>query len=201
VLRWTVIVPVKGLGSAKSRLSPDGSAVALAFLADVLTAVRECTIVADAVVATHDPTVAALAREHGADVCEDRAHPGINAAARFAAQGRSGPIAVLVSDLPCLTADDLAAVLQDAVDHERAFVRDADGTGTTMLLALTAGDLDPHFGPGSAAAHAATGAVDLTETGDFPRARRDVDTVEALADAVALGVGPATRAALAAPAT
>jgi 2-phospho-L-lactate guanylyltransferase len=200
VIRWTVIVPVKGLGSAKSRLSPDGSLVALAFLADVLTAVRECTVVGDAVVATHDPTVAALAREHGAHVCEDRAHPGINAAARYAAQGRSGPVAVLVSDLPCLTADDLADVLQAATGHARAFVRDADGTGTTMLLTLTADDLDPHFGPGSAAEHAATGAADLTETGDFPRVRRDVDTVAALSDAVALGVGPATRAALAASA-
>ncbi len=68
---------------------------------------------------------------------------------------------------------------------------DTEGTGTT-LLAVTSGDLAPSFGPGSAAAHAASGAVALD--GDWPGLRRDVDTPEHLTAARALGTGPRTRA-------
>jgi 2-phospho-L-lactate guanylyltransferase len=196
---WTVVLPVKGLGEAKSRLAVDGSGVARAFLVDVLAAAAGCSQVAEVVVATHDPAVGALARNAGARVFDDSGHPGINAAAAQAASRARGPVAVVVSDLPCLTSDDLSAVLVAAADHERAFVRDADGTGTTMLLAVDPNRLRPAFGPGSAAAHEATGAVDLAATHAWPRARRDVDTAEALADAVALGVGPATRSVLALP--
>lgn len=196
---WTVIVPVKGLSAAKSRLAADGPVVALAFLADVLVAVTDCAAAHTVIVTTHDPTVVALAREHGAEICDDQAHPGINPAARHAAARLTGPVAVIVSDLPCLTGPDLTEVLTAAGAHRRSFVRDADGTGTTILLATQAADLDPQFGPLSAAAHSATGAADLTQDGGFARARRDVDTVTALSDALRQGVGPATRAAVGPP--
>lgn len=194
---WTVVLPVKGLGEAKSRLAVDVSGLARAFLVDVLAAAAGCGEVGDVVVATHDPTVEALALAAGARLCDDSGHPGINAAAALAAGWAPGPVAVLVSDLPCLTSDDLSAVLVAAGRHDRAFVRDADGTGTTMLLAADARRLLPAFGPGSAQAHATGGAVDLTATHEWPRARRDVDTAPALAEALALGVGPATRSVLA----
>jgi 2-phospho-L-lactate guanylyltransferase len=47
---------------------------------------------------------------------------------------------------------------------------------------------------GSAAAHAADGAIPLD--GDWPGLRRDVDTVEDLWAAAAVGLGPASSAAL-----
>jgi 2-phospho-L-lactate/phosphoenolpyruvate guanylyltransferase len=50
------------------------------------------------------------------------------------------------------------------------------------------GDLDPHFGPGSAVAHAASGARPLD--GDWPSLRRDVDTPADLTAAARLGLGP-----------
>ncbi len=77
----------------------------------------------------------------------------------------------------------------------RAFVADAEGTGTTLLVAAPGVTLDPRFGGGSAARHAASGAAALD--GEWPGLRRDVDTPADLAAALALGVGPATRAALA----
>ena len=62
-----------------------------------------------------------------------------------------------------------------------------------MLLAARPGvGLEPCFGAGSAAAHAASGAMALP--GDWPSLRRDVDTADDLADAVRLGLGPRTGA-------
>jgi 2-phospho-L-lactate guanylyltransferase len=76
----------------------------------------------------------------------------------------------------------------------RAAVADTGGTGTTMLLAPAGTALDPHFGPGSASAHAASGAHLLG--GGWPGLRGDVDTVTDLGAAVRAGVGPATAALL-----
>ena len=76
----------------------------------------------------------------------------------------------------------------------RAFVRDAAGTGTVLLCAPAGMPLAPAFGPGSAAAHAASGARELR--GDWPGLRHDVDTAADLRAALARGAGPFTRALL-----
>ena len=76
--------------------------------------------------------------------------------------------------------------------HAAAFVPDAEGTGTVLLAANVPARLFPAFGPGSAARHEAGGAVRLDL--DLPSLRRDVDTWEALQQALTLGVGPATAA-------
>jgi 2-phospho-L-lactate guanylyltransferase len=75
-------------------------------------------------------------------------------------------------------------------------VADAHGTGTTLLTAVGTALL-PAFGPGSAAAHLAGGAVPLA--GDWPGLLRDVDTPDDLRAALALGAGPRTRALLLPP--
>ena len=82
-----------------------------------------------------------------------------------------------------------------AAGRGRAFCADADGTGTTLLLAAAARALDPRFGEGSAARHRASGAVALD--GAWPGLRRDVDTGDDLCAAAELGLGPHTRAVLA----
>lgn len=74
----------------------------------------------------------------------------------------------------------------------RRFVADAPGTGTVLLTTAAGAPLDPRFGPGSAAAHAGSGAVALV--GDWHSLRRDVDTPADLAAAAALGLGPHTTA-------
>jgi 2-phospho-L-lactate guanylyltransferase len=72
-------------------------------------------------------------------------------------------------------------------------VPDAQGTGTTLLTAVDA-ELQPRFGPGSAEAHLAGGAVALT--GRWPGLIRDVDTEADLRVALRLGTGPRTAAVL-----
>lgn len=89
---------------------------------------------------------------------------------------------MLPADLPALWTEELSQALEMAT--QRSFVPDAEGTGT-VLLAAPFGDLDPHFGTDSAAAHELSGAVRLEC--DWPGLRRDVDTAADLAAVRALG--------------
>ncbi|MDP1876517.1 MAG: 2-phospho-L-lactate guanylyltransferase [Actinomycetota bacterium] len=203
---WTVVMPVKSLSLSKTRLDPDrvgaGESRALAFFLDTASAALCTDAVARVVVASADPVIAAAAGALGCDVVDDDGHPGINAAAAWAATvlGVSADTAVIVSDLPCLTPSALTAVLRAVPETGASFVPDASGTGTTMWIAAGSVPIDCEFGPDSAAAHRAAGAVDLAdETGPhapIASARRDVDTDADFAAALALGVGPHTRALL-----
>jgi 2-phospho-L-lactate guanylyltransferase len=102
-------------------------------------------------------------------------------------------IGALQADLPALRAAELSAALAEAGDR-RAFVADAEGTGTTLLLSSPGGELAPRFGAGSARAHAESGANPVTAP--VPTLRRDVDTPRDLAAAERLGLGRWTTAVL-----
>ncbi|GIJ28345.1 hypothetical protein Vqi01_35070 [Micromonospora qiuiae] len=197
---WTVVVPVKRLTAAKTRLRggmPDvpHEELALALAADTLEAVQSCSEVAEVRVVTADPRVADTARRAGARILPEVAGTGLNAAFRNGAAGVAGWVAGLTADLPALRPAELAAALRAAQADPpgvRRFVADAPGTGTVLLAAPPGVPLQPRFGPGSAAAHAAGGAHPLT--GDWPSLRRDVDTAADLAAAARLGLGPRTTA-------
>lgn len=206
--RWGLVVPVKRLALAKTRLGPPhgpyGEAArqdfALAFAADVVTAALGCPLVGVLVVVTDDPLAAATLGGLGAEIVADSPDAGHNAALEHgAALARSrfhaGGVATLSADLPCLTAGALTAALGQVADGVRAFVPDASGSGTTLLAAGIGAALGAAYGPGSAERHRRSGAAML----DVPAGLRlDVDTAEDLAGARALGVGPATAALLAA---
>lgn len=198
---WTVIVPVKPLGEAKSRLraeQPGADAWARAFLSDVLAAVSAVERISTTIVATSDAEVSSIAQGWGALVIDDSDAPGINGAVSHAAQyapADSG-IAVVVSDLPLLTPQALARVLAYADQHRTSFLADLEGTGTTMWMTHDRGDLPPHFGSGSRAAHTAAGAHDIVLEHDDPAllpARSDIDTLTDLQRAGDNLLGPATR--------
>lgn len=204
---WTVVIPVKALASAKTRLAGEVDApadLALAFLRDVLAATVATPAVARVVVVTGDPTVGEAAESLGAVVVDDTAQPGINAAARHGARfgQRGSGTAVVVSDLPCLRAESLTLVLGAAGLHPRSFLPDLDGTGTTMWFCGPGEPVDPRFGAASRAAHADAGDVDLVTAhpelvAALETARLDIDTADALDRAITLGVGPSTASALA----
>lgn len=204
--RWRVVAPVKGGADAKSRLAPAGPArsqLAQAVALDcVAAALAADPPVAEVLVVSADGAVLAEAASLGArPVREGRAGAGLGPAVRdgVSAAG-AGPVAVLLADLPCLLPEDLLTALR-AVDEALdagagwAFVPDAEGTGTVLLAAGAGGTLRPAFGPASARAHERAGARRLDV--DLPRLRRDVDTPGALEEALGLGVGPRTAAALA----
>ncbi|MBO4143393.1 2-phospho-L-lactate guanylyltransferase [Micromonospora tulbaghiae] len=198
--RWTVVMPVKRLPAAKSRLrgalpGVPHEELALALATDTLRAVRACPAVAGVLVVTDDPRVTASVQAAGARVAGDPGG-GLNAAFRHGAAvaGPRAAVAGLTADLPALRPAELAAALR-ATRGVRGFVADAPGGGTVLLAAPAGAPLAPRFGPGSAAAHAASGALPLA--GEWPSLRRDVDTPADLADAAGLGVGPRTAALLA----
>lgn len=210
---WVLVVPVKRLDAAKSRLRGAVPGVphellALALAQDTVVAAVAC---ADVLVITDDPRAARALATLGARVEPDQtdqtdaglsAQPdaGLNAAARHGAALAAGTgrrVGILTADLPALRPDDLATALA-AAPSGPAFVPDAAGTGTTLLLAGADGALTPRFGPDSARAHAAGGARDLVRDpagcGSAVRLRRDVDTPADLADADRLGLGRHTAA-------
>ncbi|WP_431977323.1 2-phospho-L-lactate guanylyltransferase [Micromonospora haikouensis] len=204
---WTVVVPVKRLGVAKSRLrgalpGVPHEELALALAADTVAAVRACPAIAGVVVVTRDARVAAAVRAADVRVVPDAPDAGLNAAFRLgaavAADG-GGWVAGLTADLPALRPAELNAALRAIAAGPpgvRRFVADAPGTGTVLLAAPPGVPLDPRFGVGSAAAHEAGGALPLA--GDWPTLRRDVDTAADLAAAARLGLGPHTAALTAA---
>ncbi|QKW12694.1 2-phospho-L-lactate guanylyltransferase [Verrucosispora sp. NA02020] len=195
---WTVVVPVKRLVAAKSRLRGGLPGVpheelALALVADTLDAVRACPEVGGVLVVTDDVRVRAEAPAAAARWLADVADAGLNGAFRHGAAQVPGPVAGITADLPALRPAELAVALRaarEAPPGVRCFVADTPGTGTVLLTAPAGVPLGPRFGPGSAAAHAASGARPLD--GDWPSLRRDVDTPDDLAAAARLGLGPRT---------
>jgi 2-phospho-L-lactate guanylyltransferase len=192
VAEWTVVVPVKGTVSAKSRL---GASSELA-LAIALDSVAAALAAVDVIVVTA-PGVAPAFEALGARVILDD-NAGLNAAV---AQGirvaGTDAVAVLLGDVPALQPEELVAALELAAHHPLAFVADADSDGTVLITALRPTSHRPAFGTHSRAAHLTAGYVELAipVTSGL---RRDVDTAAQLA-ALAPRVGPRTSALLTTP--
>lgn len=201
--RWAIVVPIKRLTVAKTRLSQSAEVradLALAMALDTVAAARTAAAVDLVVVVTDEPTATQAVTSMGAVVVADEPDAGLNPAlvhgARAAAASTPGlRIAALSSDLPALRPADLDGVLTAAMDHACCLVADADGTGTTLLAAEGVAAFSPRFGPASRRAHLDDGVYDITSSAS-PSLRRDVDTVDDLQAAADLGLGPQTAAAL-----
>jgi 2-phospho-L-lactate guanylyltransferase len=198
---WQLVVPLKPLVRAKSRLA-DGAGellrpeLALAFAKDTVCAALACPAVAGVVVVTDDTLAAAELTALGARRVPDSPGAGLNAAVTHGAAAvravfPQAAVAALNADLPALRPAELARVLGAAAAHRRAFLADAAGTGTTLLATGPGAAPAPAFGPGSRALHRAAGAVELGLAG-VGSVRQDVDTVEDLRAALRRGVGPHT---------
>jgi 2-phospho-L-lactate/phosphoenolpyruvate guanylyltransferase len=201
--QFAVLVPVKPPAVGKSRLAGlDGGAarrrLAEAFAQDTVLACLRASSVAEVLVVTDDASFSHVLSALGCAAIPDGVSGDLNATLRqAAAEARRRwpdlvPVAVC-ADLPALRADDLDELLGRIGDRTPAFVPDAAGVGTTLYVARH-GEFDPHFGPGSRAAHLEAGARELVDAP--PSVRRDVDDPADLAQAVELGVGPSTAVAL-----
>jgi 2-phospho-L-lactate guanylyltransferase len=199
---WVVVLPVKTLSRAKSRLTevPQDQRIelALAMAEDTAAAALAATTVVGLIVVTDDDRVAeVLVRQHGGRVLvvPDEPAAGLNAAIHYGIaaaerQHAGRGIAVLLGDLPALQPTELDEVLATAGPAEVIVVGDADGTGTTLLASRQGVLLDPQFGKDSLQRHVTAGARAVTLA--IPGLRRDVDALAALDDARRLGVGSRT---------
>ena len=194
---WGLVVPVKRLSLAKTRLSSYGDDVrqelALAFATDVVTAALAATTVREVLVVTDDDRARERLGDVGARVVGDLPDAGLNPALEHGASQLAAGLgrAAISADLPALRPEHLDAALAAVPPAGRGFVVDVTGTGTTLLAAAAGVGLAPAYGAGSREVHLQSGAVELPGSAGL---RLDVDTPEDLDAALLLGVGIATAA-------
>lgn len=203
-----LVIPVKPLASAKSRLfgAADAGAgdrdahaeLVLALAIDTVLAAAATPAVREVLVVSADPWVRDTLAGLGFPVLDERFPRGLNGALRQGSRwlrerDPSGRVGALQADLPALRPPDLAAALAEA-DGGRAYCADRSGSGTTLLLAARGVELNPLFGPDSAQVHERSGALALTSA--VPTLRCDVDTAGDLRAAAEFGLGPRTAAVL-----
>jgi 2-phospho-L-lactate guanylyltransferase len=201
---WSLVIPVKVLAQAKSRLTgitgTRRAELALAMVADTVEAALAAPPVGGVVVVTDDEAAGAELARLGAVIIADQPGAGLNPALvhgagyaerRWPDRGR----AAIAGDLPALRPAELALALGMAQRAGEAFVPDAAGTGTTLYAAVPGRPFRPGFGPGSRDRHAAGGAAELDLPADSGL-RQDVDTPGDLRRAAELGLGPRSTAAL-----
>lgn len=196
---YVALVPVKPPSVGKTRLvgldDDVRRTLAAAFALDTVAACLGAELVREVLVATDDAAFATEIDALGAHTIPDGVAQDLNGTLlQCAAEARRRwpdlvPVA-LTADLPALRSTDLDAALSSLTPGEAAYVADTEGVGTTTYTAAYDA-FRPRFGPGSAAAHDATGARRLEAT---DRLRRDVDDLDDLDVAVALGVGVRTAA-------
>ena len=178
-----VIVPVKGLGDAKSRLAavltpPQRASLVLAMLEDVLIAVRAAHA-GLLLLVTPDEEYAPAAERAGAELIAD-AGGGYNAAVAqalaAAAAREAGAALVLPADQPRAQPSELRTALAALEEHAAVVAPSRDG-GTGLLGLRPPDAIAPAFGIGSAARHRALGeAAGLAVAWlELPSLRDDID--------------------------
>jgi 2-phospho-L-lactate/phosphoenolpyruvate guanylyltransferase len=199
-LTWSLVIPVKVLARAKSRLTdlagPRRPELALALAADTVSAAADCPEVAAVIVVSDDPAATAELTDLGALVIPDEPDAGLNpalvyGAATAAALHPGAGTGALAADLPALRPAELGRALRAAARWPEAFVADAAGSGTTLYTATPGSRFQPRFGPESRLAHRNAGAAELDISG-IASVRRDVDTAGDLDSASQLGLGRRT---------
>ncbi|UYN83820.1 MAG: NTP transferase domain-containing protein [Microcella sp.] len=199
----SLVIPVRPAATAKSRLAVDRSAeahsrraaLAAAIALDTVEAARASLSVGEVFV------VGSLAEPVAGVQLVDEPGLGLLVAIAegLARCDAAAPTAVLLGDLPALQPADLDAALLGASEHHWSFVADADGAGTTLVVAQAGLPHSLRFGVGSAEQHSLAGYAEL----DVPVTsglRRDVDTLEQLDELTRLAreavvrLGPRTSA-------
>lgn len=221
---WTVLLPVKVLARAKSRLAllagDRRRELALALAADTVAAVLACPAVARVIVVTSDPVAGPLLAALGAVVVPDGpaglddlagsgdpgdpADPGLqhqlNAALRHGAAvaARRWPgtgFAALTADLPALRPAELATALRAVETATTSAAFVPDAAGIgTTLFAVPPGGDFLPLFGGASRARHAASGAAEIDLDDMAGLRRDVDTPEDLQVVLALGAGPRTTA-------
>lgn len=147
---WTIVVPVKSLSGAKTRLAPELSAgeraaLARAFALDTIDAARAARLVSRVVVVSDEPVIEAALRETaGVEVVPELGPRGLAAAiAHGIAVARAVSLPAPAAAAPSRAEADGTAGAEGSVSARER--RGADG-GVAVLLgdlpAMRAGDLD-----------------------------------------------------------
>jgi len=208
-MRTLAVLPVKSFGMAKQRLGEAVGGVerrelAEAMAGDVLEALGAVRGLEGVIVVSAETLPVGTAGIEGTtavEVVHDPVEAGQSAAAargvRTAVARRAQRVLLVPGDCPALDADEVSGLL-DAAGPGVVIVPDRHGSGTNALLIDPPTAIDPAFGPGSFARHAALAhaAGARVRVAHAPSLELDVDTpgdLEALRSALAARPGGAER--------
>jgi 2-phospho-L-lactate guanylyltransferase len=160
-----VIIPVKPLRLAKSRLSKvlqpeDRQEVAEAMLRHVLETVKPVKQVAGVLVISRDNHALAIAREYGAKTIQESGAPELNSALMRATSivksWRCDAMLIIPADLPLITSDDIGNIIDIGRKHENSVViaTDRNKDGTNALFIQPPGLIEYAYGDNSFHSHA-----------------------------------------------
>jgi 2-phospho-L-lactate guanylyltransferase len=158
-----VIVPVKPLNRAKSRLAQvltpqQRQQLAEAMFRHVLQVVARVPQVIGTLVISRDGRALAIAREHGARTVQERGAPELNAALMRATQvvarwGSRG-ILILPGDLPLISEDDVINMVEMGRSNPSVVIAtDENEDGTNAMLIRPPGLIEYAYGTGSFQRH------------------------------------------------
>ncbi len=191
-----VIIPVKKLDEAKSRLSSllsdnERREFCLEMLEDVLATVKTTRPICRTVVVSVDPTVLQAAKRFEV-VSLMESQPGLNQAVSEAiswcVQNGAKSTLILPADIPSVTPRDLNRILSLGKEAGVVISPSRSGDGTNALLLTPPNTLPTFYGKHSFPRYikeASKRAISF-RTIELPRIALDVDTVEDLADFVKL---------------
>jgi 2-phospho-L-lactate/phosphoenolpyruvate guanylyltransferase len=158
-----VIVPVKPLNRAKSRLaqvlSPQQrQQLAEAMFRHVLQVVARVPQVVGTLVISRDGRALAIAREHGARTVQESGAPELNAAlmraTQVVARWRSSGILILPADLPLISEDDVVNMIgMSKNDPSVVIATDDEEDGTNAMFIRPPGLFEYTYGTGSYRRH------------------------------------------------
>jgi 2-phospho-L-lactate/phosphoenolpyruvate guanylyltransferase len=198
-VRTLAVLPVKSFGLAKQRLgeavgADQRRALARAMAGDVLEALGEVEALDGVVLVSAEPF-------DGVEVVHDPDEVGQSAAAlrgiRAAVERGAERVLLVPGDCPALAPEEVTELLA-APQEGVVIVPDRHGAGTNALLIAPPAAVEPAFGPGSFARHAALAhaAGARVRIGRLPSLELDVDTpgdLAALRTALAERSGGARR--------
>ena len=158
-----VIVPVKPLQRAKSRLSDvltpeQRRLLAERMLRHVLQVLRTVPQILGTLVISRDSRVLAIAREYGLRTVQEAGAPELNAAlgraTRVVAEWGGDSVLVLPADLPLLDAADLGELIDSGAETPAVVIAtDESRDGTNALFMRPPGIIDYAYGEGSFTRH------------------------------------------------
>ena len=157
-----LIIPVKPLRDAKSRLSPiltpeQRYELARATLIHALQVACGVPSAQRVLVVSRDAEVLDLARDRGALTLLEAAGSDLNRALQQATRKAMGAgaeaILILPADLPFATPDDIEAILRLSSPRSIVIASDGAGDGSNALCLNPPDLIDPAYGPGSFTRH------------------------------------------------
>lgn len=163
-MRIHALIPVKGLASAKSRLTPpfsgdERAALTLTMLRNVIAAAQDSGTLARITVVSPDTAVLDCAETLGVVALRQRTiglNPALDEARADAHLHGAEAVLVLHADLPRLNPADIALMIALLPPPPATVLApDYTGTGTNALLIAPADALPFLFGPDSFARHLA----------------------------------------------